>query len=318
MSVKVIRLIIGWLWVLDGLLQLQPKMFTSAFADKVILPMAIGQPMVVSLPIHWVASLFLINPSLFNSLIAIVQLAIGILILFRKTSQSGLLAAIVWGLLVWSLGEAYGGMLAGNFSLLMGSPGAGLIYAIISLSIYAKRDDEVPSFWLTLVWLGVWLLGSMSFVLNFHSLGLVDAMLTGNFSNMPHWLAYINNYFHLLIGSLANHRVAVTNSGMAMKMAKPINSSSSYWFIIVFALIELLVGFGVLLNKNIRKTAVVLGCLILVMFWLVGQRAGDYYTGLMTDLNTAPLLIIIGAVLFKNDYKQSLVKFGQAVKDKII
>lgn len=318
MSVKVIRLIIGWLWVLDGLLQLQPKMFTSAFADKVILPMAIGQPMVVSLPIHWVASLFLINPLLFNSLIAIVQLAIGILILFRKTSQSGLLAAIVWGLLVWSLGEAYGGMLAGNFSLLMGSPGAGLIYAIISLSIYAKRDDEVPSFWLTLVWLGVWLLGSMSFVLNFHSLGLVDAMLTGNFSNMPHWLAYINNYFHLLIGSLANHRVAVTNSGMAMKMAKPINSSSSYWFIIVFALIELLVGFGVLLNKNIRKTAVVLGCLILVMFWLVGQRAGDYYTGLMTDLNTAPLLIIIGAVLFKNDYKQSLVKFGQAVKDKII
>ena len=319
MSVKIVRQLTGYLWILDGLLQLQPKMFTSAFATKIILPMANGQPEIVSLPMHWAASLFLMKPIIFNSFIVAIQLTIGVLILSKKTARVGLLMSMIWGLLVWSIGEAYGGILSGSFSLMMGAPGAGLIYAILSLSIYKKQDDERPSFWLVFVWLAIWLFGAISFVLDNHSLNAINAMLRSNLNNLPGWLAYVDNQFSNFIGSLYSHATFNSNTmGMAMGAGKSVASNPGYWLIIVFGLIELTIGLGVLLNSKIRKTAITSGCIILVFFWLVGQNAGNYYSGLMTDLNTAPILIIMGLVLLKNDYTKPLLEFGQFIKNKII
>ena len=47
-SARSIQIGLGLLWLLDGLLQLQPKMFGADFANGVILPMTQGQPNFVS------------------------------------------------------------------------------------------------------------------------------------------------------------------------------------------------------------------------------------------------------------------------------
>ncbi|HTB49203.1 MAG TPA: hypothetical protein VK712_03915, partial [Verrucomicrobiae bacterium] len=47
-----IQIALGLLWLLDGALQLQHQMFTSAFANNVIAPAGQGQLGIVSGPIH--------------------------------------------------------------------------------------------------------------------------------------------------------------------------------------------------------------------------------------------------------------------------
>ena len=41
---RTIQIGLGIIWLIDGLLQLQPKMFGTDFANSVILPTAQGQP----------------------------------------------------------------------------------------------------------------------------------------------------------------------------------------------------------------------------------------------------------------------------------
>ena len=47
-TARTIQIGLGIIWILDGLLQLQPKMFGSMFANDVIMPSAQGQPGAVS------------------------------------------------------------------------------------------------------------------------------------------------------------------------------------------------------------------------------------------------------------------------------
>ena len=66
-SARTIQIGLGLIWLVDGLLQLQPKMFGPDFANDVILPMAQGQPGVVSSAITHVAHLVSVQPALADS-----------------------------------------------------------------------------------------------------------------------------------------------------------------------------------------------------------------------------------------------------------
>jgi hypothetical protein len=44
LSQKLLRQILGVLWLIDGLLQLQPLMFTMNMVNKVLSPITAGQP----------------------------------------------------------------------------------------------------------------------------------------------------------------------------------------------------------------------------------------------------------------------------------
>ena len=113
-----IQIALGFLWLLDGALQLQPRMFTANFANNVIAPAAQGQPGFVSGPMHFFIHIFLLQPALFNTLVAITQLCIGALILYRRTAKFGLLSSVVWGLFVWYMGEGFSGLASGHTLLL--------------------------------------------------------------------------------------------------------------------------------------------------------------------------------------------------------
>src|SRR5690348_121057 len=91
-----VQIVLGVLWILDGALQLQRAMFTPDFANQVIAPVAAGQPGFVQWATDMTVRVILISPAQINALFAFVQLAIGILMLWRQTVRWGLVGSVAW------------------------------------------------------------------------------------------------------------------------------------------------------------------------------------------------------------------------------
>ena len=139
-SARTVQIGLGGFWLLDGLLQLQPNMFGSDFADRVILPSAQGQPGPVSNAIIHTAHLIAVQPALANAVFASVQMLIGIGLLIRQTVRPALALSFAWALGVWALGEGFGMLFTGMASPLTGAPGGALLYAAIGLLVWPRTE----------------------------------------------------------------------------------------------------------------------------------------------------------------------------------
>ena len=134
---------LGFIWLLDGALQLQSFMFTKGFATGIIAPSANGQPFFVAGPVEWNARMIGAHPALFNGLFASIQLALGLCFLFRRTAQLAIVSSVVWAAGVWYLGEGLGGLGSGTTALL-GAPGAALLYMVLAMAPGPARKDHIP------------------------------------------------------------------------------------------------------------------------------------------------------------------------------
>src|ERR1700751_6040959 len=140
-----LQLALGVIWVLDGILQFQPSMFTKSFPDM-LAASAHGNPGEVAGPITWSASLIDHHVVVLNAIFATIQLALGLGIAWRPTLRLALAASIAWSLAVWWLGEGLGGVLAGTTSPLNGAPGPVLLHAVLPVLLWpADRDPGAPS-----------------------------------------------------------------------------------------------------------------------------------------------------------------------------
>lgn len=304
---------LGVLWLLDGALQLQHQMFTKQFVTQVITPATVGQPRFVTGPMHFNEHLFLMHPAIFNSLIALIQLGLGVAILWKPTVKWGLLASTGWALFVWVIGEGYGGLFSGQSSLLMGSPGAALLYAILAVAIlpwplfnFRRANFEAgktAAFWLIFVWVALWF-GGVYWQLTTAGMNTtagMKAMVTANANGAPGWLAAVDRHAASFIKSSGTyvHPMQTGQSMSAMQMAQmPVDHGSGGWLIPVLALLMLLVSLGVLLKGSFRKVALALGIGLSFIFWLVIQNLGMFYTGTATDPNSGPLLILLALALY--------------------
>jgi len=158
-----LQIALGLLWLLDGALQLQPFMLGTGFAWQVILPNAAGQPQVVSAAIRWNANVIAAHPVAWDVPFALTQLLIGVGLLVPRTARLALAASIPWSLGVWFFGEGLGLLPTGHTSLSAGAPGAALLYGVLALAAWPRRDrvDEAPAHWLTFVWAVLWVGGSI-------------------------------------------------------------------------------------------------------------------------------------------------------------
>lgn len=321
-----IQIALGCLWFLDGALQLQHQMFTKAFITQVIDPAAQGQPTWVSDPMHFFINLFLLYPAIFNGLIATIQLGLGVLILWKRTTKWGLWGSVLWGLFVWSIGEGYGGMFNGSASMLMGAPGAALLYSLLALACLPsttksgnKSDEKRASkqsaaFWLVIVWIVLWF-GGMFWQLSttgMNSISGIKSMILTNAQSAPHWLATIDTYVADKINSLGTYTQTMS-SGQSMNMMQmaqmPIQKGSADWFTPSLAILMLFVCMGVLW-RPLRKVSLAVGIVISLFFWVVAQSLGSYYTGTATDVNTAPLIILLALAIWGcTDLDAAMQKF---------
>ncbi|HXY27179.1 MAG TPA: hypothetical protein VEH82_02775, partial [Acidimicrobiales bacterium] len=134
---RVLRIGFGLLWLLDGLLQAQSSM-PLGLSSNVLQPAAGSSP-------GWVQHLVNVGVTIWNNhpvqaaVAAVwVQVGIGALLLLAPRGRWQRAAGVLslgWGLIVWSFGEAFGGILGSGVSWLFGAPGAVLFYCAAGLLV---------------------------------------------------------------------------------------------------------------------------------------------------------------------------------------
>ena len=127
---RVLRLGFGWLWVVDGLLQLQASM-PLGLPGGVIRPAAATSPAWVRHVVDSGLTVWTNHPVQAAAATVWIQLGLGLWLLIAPRglwSRAGGLASAGWGLVVWVFGEAFGGIFAPGLTWLFGAPGAVLFY----------------------------------------------------------------------------------------------------------------------------------------------------------------------------------------------
>jgi hypothetical protein len=270
-----IQIVLGLLWLLDGLLQFQPAMLTPKFAAGVIAPVGAGQPGFIAGPVGELVRIIRYQPVIMDVAFGLIQLALGAGILYARTARRALAASVVWALLVWYLGEGLGGLVGGSPSLLTGAPGAALLYAVLALAASPRRDGaavpERPPRWTAVAWATVWLGGTALQLLPGRDTNVSIGMsLAMNASGAPPWFAPIDAHLAALVPA----------SGVSV--------------VVDLVVLQAFAGIGALRAPRVRLAAVIVGCGLSLAYWVVGQGMGQPWSGLATDPGTAPLLVLLG------------------------
>ena len=276
-SRRKLQLALGVIWVLDGILQYQPSMFTRSFPDM-LAGSAQGNPAVVASPITWSAHLIGHHVVVLNAVFATIQLALGLGIAWRRTVRLALAASIAWSLAVWWLGEGFGGILAGTASPVNGAPGPVVLYAILAVLLWpADRDPAAPSVAgrvigrrpAQAVWFVLWgSLAAFALLPASRAPGAISDAFSDGADGAPAWLAWIDTR---AAGALSHHGLAAS---------------------IVLAALFALVAVAVYLPAPAVRAAVVLAMVLAAALWLA-QGMGELFTGMATDPESGPLLALL-------------------------
>lgn len=267
---------IASLWLLDGLLQLQPGMFTMDMVSTIMQPAATGEPHWLNALIQWSIHLTTPHIVLFNWFVVVVQLAIGVLLLMprRRFVVAGLWLSIAWGMIVWLFGEGLGQLFTGAATFLTGAPGSVLLYVAASVLLL---QEERSSWWqgrrvdgATWVVALTLLLGGLLQFAPVYWTGLGLAAPFGSGAMMPQPL-FIRN-------TLGFAATLVGNS--------PIVANA------VIIGVTMLLGAALIFYPRSR-TVFWLTIIWLAATWWFGQDLGMLFGGMATDPNTAPVLALL-------------------------
>lgn len=292
------QVLLGLIWLIDGLLQFQPYMFHSTFITAIIDPNAAGQPGIIASPIIWIGHLIEPHVALFNAFAATLQVAIGAGLLYRRTVKPALLVSFAWAICIWFTAEGLGMIFAGKANPLTGAPGAALLYIVAGLICWPRtaRTSEHTSGARVKPY---GLLGERGARLAWAALWLGSAAL---------WLFPANTS-----ASATHDAIAAVPSGAGwltsiLNAAAKVTVGHGTTIAITMALIS--AGIGIAALRNTRSApALAVAVVISLTFWVVGQGLGGVFTGQATDVNTAPLMILIASML----YAQAPRKARQAV-----
>ncbi|MEO8518847.1 MAG: SCO family protein [Dermatophilaceae bacterium] len=131
---RFLRLGLGGLWLVAGLLQAQPAMPAGFVAHTLTPGMSSSPGWLVDL-VNPVAQAWGRHPVAADSVTVFVQLGIGLLVLLGGRgllARAALWASLLWSAVVWAGGEFFGGLFEAGASWLNGAPGAVLVYALAS------------------------------------------------------------------------------------------------------------------------------------------------------------------------------------------
>jgi hypothetical protein len=277
-----LQIALGLVWLLDGALQLQPYMFGPGFVTHVLAPASQGNPAVLAAPAMWAGRLIGHDVAAWNTVFAVIQLAIGAGLLWRPTVRAALVASIGWALSVWWLGEGLGGLFTGSASPVTGAPGAVVLYALTALLVWPAGAGDRVRAGLTggtpirerlakLAWILLW--GGFAGLILQPAVraprSLHDAIAAGA-AGEPGWLGRLDRAAAAGIGS---HGALVCG---------------------LLAALFILIAAGVLWPATTRP-ALILAAATGVAIWVVGENLGQLFTGMATDPNTGPLLVLLAA-----------------------
>jgi hypothetical protein len=285
LTTRGIQIALGVVWLLVGLLQFQSFMYTHGLITEVFGPAAEKQWSIVGGPMRTIDSFYGHDLTLWNTLAAEIQCAIGLgLILGRKTVKPALLLSFAWAPLVWWFGEGFGGLTSNTLpSPLMGAPGAVILYALIGLLVYptSRETGRSPADRGPLgdrgglyAWSGLWLLSAGLWLVNVNrAKAATHEMIKAMAAASPHWLAKVQN-------SIGNH-----TQGHGTTIG------------VVLAIVSVAVAIGVW--TPLRWPALAVGIVVSLAYWVFGQSlGGPFWIGNATDVNAGPLFVLLAVALF--------------------
>ncbi|MGO9334903.1 MAG: hypothetical protein ACLQCU_12800 [Acidimicrobiales bacterium] len=266
-------------------------MFRSSFTTTYLLNNAHNQPDVVRWVITNVGNFVGPHVAVWNTFFALLQVAIGVGLLFRRTVRPALVVSFFWAFGVWFFGEGLGQIFTGSASALTGAPGSVFIYGLIGVMAWprsrTRQGTEQPVGMASsaagqgiggattplLVWVGYWSLAAVLFQLpNNRTSTSVSSAITGMSSGEPSAYSHFLNSFGNQFGT------------------------GGVWTTWLLAIVSLIVGFGPLLFRRPTPFLAV-GGLLGTFFWVTGQGLGGIFTGSGTDPNTVPLIILLALAM---------------------
>lgn len=274
---RLLRLGLGALWLLGGLLQAQPGMFAMDMISNTMQPSSASQPLWLSGLIRW--SIRLVTPHLvpFNWAVTGLEIALGGLLLSGRVRliRIALWLSCLWALTVWIFGEGLGQLLTGSATLLTGAPGTMLLYAataavlLVPITHWRPRPEKLPPL-PTLVLLVVLVLGAglQLAPIFWTRLGLASPFGEGAMMPQPEVLRLaLSAPIALAFAAPAAFNAALVLSmlGSAALLAWFPAHPAAFWAVAIF----------------------------LGLVWLLGQDGGMLLGGMATDPNSMPILALL-------------------------
>ncbi len=134
---------LGVLWIVDGVLQLQPQM-AFGFGQFVLHSSESSLPSPLAPAMQHLVYLWSGHEVLLNAASGAFQIFIGMALLTLASRRSVKLVAAVslfWSMGLWIAGEGMGGILSGGSSFITGFPGSALLYAVGSAILIASMPE---------------------------------------------------------------------------------------------------------------------------------------------------------------------------------
>ena len=202
--------------------------------------------------------------------------------------------------------------------MLVGFPTAPILYSIISIALWptdkvSQRKPKSVSLIEPVVqridrlysrisiriadisWPILWIVGAVYALLPSQlTSNAVSQAIKASASVSPDWLSRLDNQIVPVVHSL----------GITLVLALIVT--------------ELLVGVGYLFAVT-RKTSLMVGSILSMGYWVFGQALGAITTGQSTDVNSAPLFILLALVIFaQHSRNRSSSNFGQLGPNRIL
>jgi hypothetical protein len=273
-SARMVQSVLGLIWLLDGALQFQSFMYGKGFI-AMLTGMTSGQPGWVASSVTWGAHTLHSDQVLWNTLFALVQVAIGLGLLYRPTVKPALVLSFFWAFVVWWFGEAFGMLFMTMASPLTGAPGAVILYAVIGAIVWPNgrpggllgiRGARIAwgGLWVLMAWL--WLEAPSS------SANAISNAISAAPSGMS-WLSTVQQW--AVDGSKGNGLVIA----------------------IILALISIAIGLAVALDWH-PKEFLVAAIVLNLVYWVVGQGFGGIFQGGATDPNAGLLFVLFACAMY--------------------
>ena len=270
----VLRIGLGMLWILDGLLQLQSGMFAMDMIGPTMQPVATSEPGWLTALVAWSVHHVTAHLDTVNWIVAVLELGAGVVLLSgrRRAVVAGAALSCVLALVLWLFGESLGQLLSGSATLLDGAPGAMLLMAVGAGLILAPeawwraRGLSAP----TAVVVAVLAMGALCQLqpIFWKPLGLAQPFGNAAMMPQPHWL-------RALTGDAAS---------LALRASSPFNT----------ALVAVFAALAAALALRPDHSATLWGALaIFLAWWIVGQDMGMLTSGMATDPNSVPVLALL-------------------------
>jgi hypothetical protein len=272
---RAIQTALGLIWLLDGALQFQSFMYSKGFIEM-LTEMTPGQPGWLASSVEWGAHTAAHNLTVYNTLFALIQVFIGLGLLWRPTVKGALVVSFAWALIVWWFGEAFGMLFMTMASPLTGAPGAVILYPLIGAIVWpTERPGGLlgargartmwAALWLLMAWL--WLEAPSS------SANATSGAITEAPSGMS-WLSTVQLW------------VAEAAQGKGLVIA------------LVLALASAAIGVAVAANWRARQF-LAFSIVLSLLYWTLGQGFGGIFEGGATDPNTGIVFVVLALALWQ-------------------